>query len=86
MFIARYFNVRLIDLFPIKLIAKIVLPSVLFLYTIRFLLDKFLHTEIIIILITGFVIYAVVYFLWSLYVKIDYISVVSPLLERFKKK
>ena len=86
MFIAKYFNVRLIDLFPIKLIAKIVLPSILFLYAIRFLLDKFLHTEILIILITGFVIYAVVYFLWSLYVKIDYISVVSPLLERFKKK
>ena len=86
MFIAKYFNVRLIDLFPIKLIAKIVLPSILFLYAIGFLLDKFLHTEILIILITGFVIYAVVYFLWSLYVKIDYISVVSPLLERFKKK
>ena len=86
MFIAKYFNVRLIDLFPIKLIAKIVLPSILFLYAIRFLLDKFLHTEILIILITGFVIYAVVYFLWSFYVKIDYISVVSPLLERFKKK
>lgn len=86
MFIAKYFNVRLIDLFPVKLIGNIVLPSIVFLFGIRFLLDKLLHTEILITLIIGFVIYVLVYILWSLYVKIDYISVVSPLLARIKKK
>ena len=86
MYIARYFNVRLIDLFPIKLIGNIVLPSIVFLFGIRFLLDKLLHKEILIILIIGFIIYVLVYFLWTLYVKIDYLSVVNPLLARFKKK
>jgi hypothetical protein len=86
MFIAKYFNVRLIDLFPIKLIGKIVMPSILFLYVIKLLLDKFLHKEILIILIIGFFIYVLVYYLWSLYIKIDYMSVIRPLFARFKKK
>ena len=86
MYIARYFNVRLIDLFPIKLIGNIVLPSIVFLFGIRFLLDKLLHKEILIILIIGFIIYVLVYYLWTLYVKIDYLSVISPLLSRFKKR
>ena len=85
-YIARYFNVKLIDLFPIKLIANIVLPSILILFTTRVLLEYFIHIDGIILLISGFCIYIFVYFGWSLYDKIDYISIVDPLLLRFKMK
>ena len=85
-YIANYFNVRLLDLFPIKLIGKIVLPSVVFLFAIRYLLDRFLNSEYLIMCFAGFFLYIVIYFLWSVYIKIDYLSILSPLLSRFKKK
>lgn len=84
MFIAGYFNVKLIDLFPVKLIGKIVFPSIFFLLGIRFLLDKLLQSEGLLILIMGFIIYVLVYFLWSLCIKIDYITIVNPLFSRSK--
>lgn len=84
-YIAKYFNVRLIDLFPIKLIGLIVLPSIIFLFAIRCFFEKLLHTEGLILLVSGFFIYVLIYALWSLLAKIDYISIISPLLARFKK-
>jgi len=86
LYIAKYFNVKLIDLFPIKLIGKIIIPSIVFLLAIRFFLGKIIHTEGLIMLICGFVIYILVYFAWSIFSKIDYLSVVRPLLTRFKKQ
>ncbi|MDM1412158.1 oligosaccharide flippase family protein [Myroides odoratimimus] len=84
LYLSKYFNIRIKELFPLKLIINIVVPSLIFLYVIRYGLEYF-DLSIIILIVLSFVMYLVFFGLWVYYRKIDYLSIVMPLINRIKK-
>ncbi len=81
-FISKYFNVKLYQLFPINLIVKIVVPSVMILFAEHYLLVNIFNMSNILILIVSFVLYMIIFYALSLLLKIDYKSIIKPLLSR----
>lgn len=84
-FLSKYFDVKLIDLFPLKLVLKIVLPSIILLISIRFSFMNLLKIEGIPLLILTFIIYIATYLGWCYIAKIDNLSIINPLLSKIKK-
>lgn len=85
-YIAKYFNIKLINLYPIKLSFKIILPSFLIILGSRYIVEKFLFIENIIgiIIITGFI-YLILFFSYTKLMRIDYYEIFQPLLSKIKK-
>lgn len=81
-YIAKFFNVKLFSLIPLRLIANILIPSILILYIIRYLLINNFSLNNLEILIYSFLIYISFFISWTLYRKIDYISIIKPLLKK----
>lgn len=86
-FIARYFNIKIFDLFPMRLSLKIIIPSFIFIYGIKFLLITIFNLEqvLLLILITG-ILYLILFFSYTKMMKIDYMEIVSPLFKKLKSK
>lgn len=78
--ISRYFEISFTNLFPISLIAKILVPSLLFLFCIRYFLSKdftpFNSTLI------GGLLYLLVYGVYSYFCHLDYIGLIKPMIKR----
>ena len=84
-FISNYFNVKLIDLIPIKLIGKILIPAFFFIYTIKWSLGFIFDFEqLFSFLLAGFL-YILIYGIWAYIIKIEYLSIIKPLISRFNK-
>lgn len=81
-FISKYFNVKLYQLFPVNLIFKILVPSVIILFAEHYLLVNVLNINNIVILFVSFAFYMVTFYLISSILKIDYKSIIKPLLSR----
>lgn len=79
LYISIFFKINLIQLIPIKLIAKIVLPSVLLLFVIQYITNELFHFSPIFSLGTAMIFYGLTYFLWCYFAKIDYLSIIKPL-------
>ncbi len=84
-FVARYFKVDIINLFPIKLILNLLIPSFLILLPLRYILTNYTSLDKVFILGISAVVYIVLMFLWTQYKKIDYYSIFKPLLHKFVK-
>lgn len=84
-FVAKYFKVDFIDLFPVKLILNLIIPSFLILLPLRFFLIKYTTLDKIFIVAISAVVYVVLMFFWTKYKKIDYYSIFKPLLQKFVK-
>lgn len=80
-FVARFFNVKLYQLFPISLIIKISIPSIIILLFEHYLLVKVLDINNLLILSISFGCYIVLFYLISKILKIDYKSIIKPLLS-----
>ena len=81
--VSTYFGMRIYQLFPVGLILKIIIPSSLFLYGEHLLFEHYIHiNNSLLIVIISFVVYAVAYYLYSLVAKLDYYSIVKPLLKK----
>jgi O-antigen/teichoic acid export membrane protein len=78
-FLSNYFNIKFLKLFPIKLIGKIVLPSIIFLLLIRYIFRDLFLMKGVLLLFLSFCSYAILFSVWSYFAKIDYISIVKPL-------
>lgn len=85
LFISKFFNTKLIDLFPFKLIMKIILPTVVMLVLIRLIFLDLFKFDGFLLLSISFTAYIILYFGWSFIAKVDNISIVKPLLVRIKK-
>ena len=85
LFLSKYFDVRLLDLFPLKLIMKIVLPSIILLISIRYFFMNLMKIEGIPLLILTFAIYIAVYLGWCYVARIDNLSIIRPLISKIKK-
>ncbi len=85
LFISYFFKIRFVDLFPIKLILNIVVPSFVVLYFLRYLFTYFIHINKMLMIIIIFALYVLIFGLWVHYKKIDYISIIKPLLSKIKR-
>lgn len=83
-FAAKIFGAKLHNLFPIRLIIKILLPSFFILIAVKeFLIynDNFGMTPILVLFISG-TIYLSIYLPYCRMVNIDYIQIIKPLLKK----
>ena len=85
-FISKYFRIKLIDLFPIKLIVEILMVCCVILFATKFLIEDILNLRPISTLITASIVYLVFFSLWAFYRKLNYYSIVQPLVTKFFKK
>lgn len=83
-FIAKYLKVGMIELFPLKTIIVIIIPSILFLSLIKYILINCVELDNLVMLVAAFILYIVIYGAWSLYMKIDYYSIIKPLIKKMK--
>jgi len=83
--VAKFFDLPIYKLFPLKLMVKLVIPSVLILLLIRYLLVDFVSLNNLLCLCISFTIYIVVTFISSFRLKIDYLSIFKPLINKFIK-
>lgn len=80
--VAKFFNLKLYQLLPIKLIVKILLPSVIIL-AIEYYLFLYVFTmSLMMVLVLSFIIYVGIYFIYTKKIGIDYFSIVEPLIKR----
>lgn len=82
---ARYFDTKVYRMYPYKLVIKIIVPSIMFLYFIHSLLVNALTMNHITVLILSFIIYISIYLLYSKFMKIEYKYIITPLLSVMNK-
>lgn len=82
LFVTKLFGVRFYELFPVGIIIKILLPSAIFLYIEHWLILDKLQLKPLVGLLLGFVIYGVLYLLYSWLIKLNYIEIVKPLISK----
>ena len=82
LFVAKYFNIKLHQLLPWGVIVKLT-PCFIILYALKYGILFFPETssEVIIISITA-LIYLILFVIWTYIVKLDYMSIIKPLLKR----
>lgn len=84
-FVAKFFGLRIYELFPIKLMVLIVVPSVIILLLERWVLLNLLHFDAIIVLFISLAFYVVIFFGYSLLIKMDYVGIIKPLINKKSK-
>jgi len=82
-FISNYFKVSLKDLFPVKLIFDLAIPALSVLLLFRYIMN-FTKLENYIVIIIGSVFYFIFFLFWSRYRNIDYLSLVKPLMKKYR--
>lgn len=80
-FVSRFFNVRFDQLFPLKLIFKIVIPSLIILILERYIFFNLFEMSVISTLILSFGIYVVLFGVLAKLLNLDYLSIFRPLLN-----
>lgn len=80
--VSKFFGVKIYQLFPLKLIGLILIPSALFLLLERWVLIDLCHLNSWVVLFVSVIVYALVYYAYSILVKMDYIGLVKPLIKK----
>lgn len=80
--VSRFFNIRTYQLFPIPLILKIILPSALIIGIEYYLLVMVFDINNILVLFVSFSLYAILFYFTSKIMKLDYISIIKPLIRK----
>lgn len=80
--VSKFFGVKFYHLFPLKLIGQILIPSALFLLLERWVLIDLCHLNSWVVLFVSVIVYALVYFAYSILVKMDYIGLIKPLIKK----
>lgn len=80
MFVSKYFKVKLYQLFPVNLIFKILVPSIVILLVTHYILVEMFTLNNIVVLFVSFAFYMITFYLISSILKIDYKSIIKPLL------
>lgn len=82
--VAKLFEMKVYQLFPTKLLLKIVLPSIVVLAFEYYLFVIYLDINVMLLLFLSFVMYAVIFIIYSRWVGIDYMTILKPLLIKNK--
>lgn len=84
--VSNLFEMKVYQLFPMKLLIKIVVPSAIILYLSHVLFVKYLDLNFVLVLFLSFGIYISFFLVWSLISRMDYLSIIKPLLINRKSK
>lgn len=77
--VAKMFNVGIIQLFPVKTLLKIIIPSFIVLYAMSYAFASVLHFEGLLLLLVTFGLYIMIYVMYCWVAKIDYISIIKSI-------
>src|SRR5690606_14657783 len=80
--VAKLFEMKVYQLFPTKLLLKIVLPSIVVLAFEYYLFVIYLDINLMLLLFLSFVMYAVIFIIYSRWAGIDYMTILTPLLPK----
>ena len=80
--VSRYLNIKIYQLFPIKVLGLILIPSCLILGLEHYVLVDIFSLKPIICFSLSFCIYATIFILYSYFVKLDYLSIIKPILKK----
>ncbi len=80
--VSKFFGVKFYQLFPLKLIGLILIPSSLFLLLERWFLIDLCQLNSWVVLFVSLIVYVLVYFGYSILVKMDYIGLIKPLIKK----
>lgn len=80
--VAKFFEVRIHQLFPLRLIILILVPSSIILLLERFFLINMFHLNNLVVLFVSFALYVMLYFGYSIIAKMNYLDIVKPLIRR----
>ena len=80
--IANYLNLNFIQLFPTKLILKIIIPSILILTIDKLVVDNYLIYNYWGKFIISFSAYFILYIVYSLIAKLDYLNLIRPIIKK----
>ncbi|MDD2983072.1 MAG: oligosaccharide flippase family protein [Crocinitomicaceae bacterium] len=83
-YIAKYFKVRILELFPLKLIFSLLIPSIIILFPLKYFLME-VEINIIATLAVSGIVYIILFSLWVKFKKIDYYSIVKPIINKIGK-
>lgn len=83
--VAKFFEMKVYQLFPVELILKIVLPSIIILSIEYYLFVIYFDLNLILALVVSFILYAFLFLLYAIWVKIDYLSIFKPLIKKINK-
>lgn len=79
---AKIFGVKFHELFPIKVLMQILIPSALLLLLEHWIIFDVLKMNMLVGLIVGFGVYATVFYLYSLVIKLNYFNIIKPLFSK----
>ncbi|HBX46830.1 MAG TPA: hypothetical protein DEG28_13255 [Porphyromonadaceae bacterium] len=85
LYISNYFNIRLLELIPLRLMLNIFIPSVIMLLLIKCFLTSVLSINNILQLGGGSILYFTFFYVWTIYKKMDYWSIIKPLFSKLNK-
>ena len=80
--VARFFDVKFYQLFPLRLFCQIIIPSILLLMLERYVLMNLLQLNEWLVLLFSFTLYVVLFFCYSLLVKMDYLELIKPIFSK----
>lgn len=80
--VAKFFGIKIYQLFPIKLLIQILIPSIALLWFERWILIDTWQLNTLLVLIISFSVYIVLFFVYSIFVKMDYWGIIKPLIIR----
>ena len=84
-FIARFFKVKVYDLFPLKLLMKILFPSIGILLLLKYIFTELLLMNNLLVLSITFITYIALFGIWAYFSKIEYLSIIKPLIIKIRK-
>ena len=80
--VTKILQINFLQLFPMKLMAQILLPSIVILFAERYLFINLLHWEVWITLFVSFIFYVILYLVVCIVMKINYIEIIKPLFNK----
>lgn len=80
--VAKMFEVKLYELFPLKLIGKIIIPSAIIMYALKWCLNLCHVHSPVAVLVISMSAYGLIYWGYCRIAKLDYWSIIKPLLSK----
>lgn len=81
-FVAKYIEIRIIKLFPLKLMANLLIPAFIILYGLRYLLTEYLELNNLLLIALALIFYMVLFSCWVYFRKIDYYTIIKPIISK----
>ena len=79
--VAKFFDLKISQLFPFGTLLKVIIPSATILVCTRLLLNVYDFSNILTFIIGG-CIYGILFLLMTKLLKLDYISIIKPIIKR----